>query len=393
MRKSLIIGTLLTMFTGCILLFGLGLIVQRWMFVNSITRPQTLFPLEMKWQTDLGQSTYERPIYENGFVLMPASQGSDNHWYGLESNTGKIVWSQQVDLYNFRRCLTSEYLVLSGPRSLLVFYIQNGEVVWQKSEPALADTATCNAKTVFPSGTPRGSIYAYTLANGQQLWGVTKPRKSFSGLVYNPETNEIIAKDTNLPEDMYIIEAESGLLKHSFKEAAYAPDDRNWRRGSMYVVDKGELFIGGTVQDAQTGTVIHQEKRYKTVLPPTVTTDTMYLSAQFEGIVAFDRSGYIIKWVYQPQPSDPLNPLSPIAILNGVGYIIFSDATLRAFDLGTGQELGYWQPETNDLWAWPICTFPYLNVMCVDSARAGLTTSADTLFVSFGDGKLYAFGK
>ncbi len=390
MKKLLIIGTLLATFIACIVLFVLGLIVQRWVFVNSITRPQALFSLEMKWQTKLGQSTYERPAYKNGFVFMPASQGKDSYWYGLEASTGKIVWSQQIEPYNFHRCLTPEYLVISGSSPVIVLQTQSGEVVWQEVGPISAKTVTCNERIVFSTGASRDSIRAYNLTNGQQIWSGTRPRKNFYGLIYNFETAKIIA---GYGESFYIVEPESGLLGDSFKKAISAPDDRALHRGPMYIIDRGELFIGGTVQDTKTGVVVHQEKRYNPMFPPTVTTDTMYLSAHFAGIVAFERDGYNIKWVYQPQAADPLNPLSPIAILNGVGYIIFSDATLRAFDLETGQELGYWQPQTNDLWSWPICTFPYINVMCVGSARAGLATSEDTLFVSFGDGKLYAFGK
>jgi hypothetical protein len=121
----------------------------------------------------------------------------------------------------------------------------------------------------------------------------------------------------------------------------------------------------------------------------------MYLSALSDGVVAFDRATYNVKWVYQPQAKIqriPLNTLSPVVILDGVGYVIFSDATLRAFDPETGQELGYWQLGLLDLWHWPICTFPPIPD-CVGTARAGLTTSEDMLFASFGDGKLYAFGQ
>ncbi len=165
---------------------------------------------------------------------------------------------------------------------------------------------------------------------------------------------------------MFIIDENEGLLISDFEKIVSAPNDGFIGMKVMYIVDQSELFIGGFVQDAQTGHIIHKEDRYKTFLAPTVTADTMYLSAYSEGIVAFDRVNYGIKWIYQPQPSDSLNPLAPIAILDGIGYVIFSDATLRAFDLETGQEFGYWQPEARDLWWWPICSFP--PILCDKSA-------------------------
>jgi hypothetical protein len=166
----------------------------------------------------------------------------------------------------------------------------------------------------------------------------------------------------------------------------------------MYLIDRGEFFIGGTVLDATTGRLVHYENRYGSQKPPTVTTDTLYLPSASDGVVAFNRATYNIKWIYPPPPPNPglagpLETESSVAILDDIGYVIFSDATLRAFDLETGQELGYWQPRKEDLWDWRVCTFPPPPVDCIESARAGLTASEDTLFVSFGDGKLYAFGK
>ncbi|HXV97333.1 MAG TPA: hypothetical protein VEC93_02850, partial [Anaerolineae bacterium] len=193
----------------------------------------------------------------------------------------------------------------------------------------------------------------------------------------------------------YIVEAKSGLLKNSFDKVAIAPTDGSWERGPMYLVDRQELFVGGTILDTETGQIIHKEERYTTNHLPFVTADRVYLSANLAGVVAFDRPAYNINWIYQPQSKTqwiPLNVLSPIAILDGIGYALFSDATLRAFDLETGQEVGYWQPGIFDLLRWPLCQIPPVPG-CIQTARAGLTTSEDTLFVSFGDGKLYAFGQ
>jgi outer membrane protein assembly factor BamB len=371
-------------------LFLLTLVAQRSIYVNTISNPKSVFPLNTKWVVDLGDSTYERPAYESGLVLFPARSFRNNNWYGIAADSGKAIWSQQVSGVNFNRCLTRKYLVISGVEPLRVINIDTGELIWQ-GDPFSASMATCNENIVFSSGVPRDSIHAYDITTGQTLWSKTSPRQSFYGLIHNPDENTIIADTSTVPEKMFIIDENEGLLISSFEKIASTPNDGFIGMKAMYVIDQDELFIGGTVQDVRTGRIIHKEEQYRTFLPPTITTDTMYLSAYFEGIVAFDRADYNAKWVYQPQPSDLLNPLAPIAILDGIGYTIFSDATLRAFDLETGEELGYWQPKANDLWWWPICSFPPL--LCDKSARAGLGASDDTLFVSFGDGKLYAFGK
>ena len=46
--------------------------------------------------------------------------------------------------------------------------------------------------------------------------------------------------------------------------------DPPWKRGGMFVIDRGELFISGSVLDAQTGQVIHNEERFGSIRPPTV---------------------------------------------------------------------------------------------------------------------------
>ena len=248
--------------------------------------------------------------------------------------------------------------------------------------------ATCSQHLVYSSSVPRDSVLAFELTTGREVWNKTTPRKAFYALIYNQETDEVVAEESIRPWDLYRVDPATGSLIYSYEKVVDAPDDDALvRRGPMYLIDMGQLFIGGTVLDVQIGTVIHKDERF-TNYPPTVTSDTMYLSAYKEGIVAYDRTDYEVRWIYQPQT---LTPLSPITILDGIGYVIFSDATLRAFDLETGQELGYWQPNANDLWYWPICYFP--PILCDKSARAGLAASSDTLFVSFGDGKLHAFGK
>lgn len=369
-----------------------------------LRQPATSFPLSLKWQADLGYSTYERPILQDGLVLLPADYTIfSSYWYGIEANTGQIAWSQRIGSDNFRRCLTTDYLVVSSPGSLFVLKAQTGEIVWQETEDRYW-SANCSETMVF-SIIPRGWLQAFDISNGQKLWGGTNPRKSFAkSLIYNSEAGEIIARELYLPGKFYTIDPNSGTLLDSFEaaEGVFPPDDRRFQRGPMYLIDRGQIFIGGTVLGARTGQVIHKEERYRTLIPPVVTVDTVYISSN-SGVVALDRETHSVKWIYQPQskpPSIPLHTISPIAILDGVGYVIFMDATLRAFDLETGQELGYWQPGLRDLWGGPTCdVFPF-KLHCLvamqfrwDTARAGLTTSEDTLFVSFGDGKLYAFDK
>ena len=81
--------------------------------------------------------------------------------------------------------------------------------------------------------------------------------------------------------------------------------------------------------------------------PPVIVDDTIYIANGVPGVIARDRETFAVKWHYEPTGkilNFPMSSVSPVAVLNGVGYVIFEDVTLRAFDIETGQELGYWQP-------------------------------------------------
>lgn len=384
--KWLIVVTLLLL-SGCYLALR---------FYIYLKPPSNSFPLTLKWRTDLGRSTYERPAYQDGLVLFPADNILSSYWYGLNATTGQLIWSQRVPSYSFLRCLTKEYLVASGPSSLATLKPYTGKVIWEGNR---AFTATCSEKAVFII-VSRGSVVALDLANGQELWAETTPRKPFIGLIYNPEMNELIA------DGAVIVDPNSGRILRSFDEPSflgYAPGDQG--RGPMILINRGQLFIGGSMRDAATGQVFHIEQRYGGFAAPTVTEDAIYIAdgtedGYVEGVAALDRATYAVNWKYQPKhklPGLSLITLSPVAIFDGIGYVIFNDATLRAFNLETGQEVGYWQPQGLDLLFWPGCTLPIPRLPnpfdCVHSSGVGMATSDDTLFVSFGDGKLYAFGK
>ncbi len=399
MKRYIIPGVLIVGLAG--LLVILITFLGRELWVYWLKRPAVSFPLTEKWQVDLGDASHDSPVYQDGLLFYPVDIDTSfgtrqSYWYGLDAATGQIIWSQQVGKqYNFHRCLTKDHLIVSGPWSLLALKPQTGEILWQGTERSYWAIA-CNERAVFTI-VPRGWVSALNISTGEHLWNGANPQKDFSSLVYNAEANEVIALEMFSPRDFYVIDPKSGELQRSFQGVEFPPLNV-WQRGVVYVVNNNYLFNGGTVIDTQTGQVIHHEERYA-LYPPTLTDDTMYLSTVKEGIVALDREQYELQWRYHPPSLSlfkgvSLVPLTQVAILDNIGYVIFSDATLRAFDLGTGQELGYWQPDKETLSQWPFAClrFPRRDD-CLQSAMVGLTAANDMLFVSFGDGKLYAFGK
>ncbi len=368
-----------------LLLFGVYCGIRYLRFIKPATES---FPLTLTWKIDLGISNYDRPYYQNGMVFMPTY----NHWHGVEAENGQITWSQTAFRNSFMRCLTPDYMIISGPSSLLALDPDTGKSVWEGN---VGTAASCSDTIVFVIGT-RGFIYAADLATGEWLWGGITPRQynTYPGLIYNSYTNDLIVGNRHKVDPV------SGHIRHS-SESVPALIPRDGERGPTYLINNDQLLIGGTVRDIETGKILHLEQRLNGYAAPTVTEDTIYIADGVvgedrpKGVTALNRDSFEIKWQYTPydeSSGDILVTMSPVAIFDEMGYVIFSDATLRAFDLETGQEIGYWQPQEADLFYWSICTLaPFLG--CVGPSGYGMAASEDTLFVSFGDGKLYAFGK
>jgi outer membrane protein assembly factor BamB len=360
-----------------------------------LTLPKTSFPLNLKWKLDLGFSSSDTPVYQDGRFIFSTYSIIGTQWYSIDPGTGKVEWIRAASRGDVLRCLTQKYLILSsktgnngllalnnpGTPGIRVLVKQNGELAWEQD---ISYAQTCSESLVFASGS-RGDIGALDIATGQTIWWGTKPHINHGRLMYNPETEELIAEYK--ANTIHFIDPLSGRILRSQENSVFVSD--------KYLIDRGELFVGTGILDAGTGQLIHEMPFYRDDAPPTVTEDTIYISGG--GIVALDRGTYKLKWLYQPQDENqwiPRSALSPMTILDEKGYVITSDGALRAIDLDTGQELGYWQLGPIDLFKLPYCTTlpPVPNCIFLAS-RVGLSASQNTLVVSFGDGKLYAFSR
>lgn len=357
--------------------------------VSAVKLPESFFPLNLKWQIDLKGPTYESPTYQDGLVFIPAANDIfGGNWYGIEANTGKTVWTQLSRGKYTLQCLNAENLVISSDpspsysgdaSSLMAIKTQTGKVAWLKEERR---TVTCSNSLVLLGGS-RGWLETVTIENGRERWSGTTPQEGFDQweVIYNWQTDQFFARDR---EQYYFIAASTGQLGKFVSDAEIDPEDQ----GSfieMLVIDNGQLFmnVGAEVVtlDAQNGEVLHRENRYGPFQSQIITKDTIYAYTDKMGVIALDRKTFEMEWNYpRPQSQSGTAPkaISSLVVLDGVGYLIFSDVILRAIELESGHELGYWQPKNALDLPWRV--------------KAGLTASTDTLFVSFGDGKLYAFG-
>lgn len=356
--------------------------------------PSPSFPLILKWQVDLEGTTKWEPTYQDGLVLLPIRHNLfSSHWYALDPFTGRIIWSTSSGQHSILICLNSEYLVASNTgtkvtpngASALVLKTETGDLAWQRNDTLII---SCSDNLILRRGN-RGQIGAITKATGQEVWGDTKPSKGFSGLrhvLYNSETDQFFIRETTQPWDYYFIDANSGQLNHFIEKTEIIPNasSQHELNSSMLLINDQQIFMSiwpdtgnrlVAILDSKSGEVLHKEDRYGAFHPQIIIEHRIYASSQF-GIIALDRDSFDIKWRYPHPEGSPQGARSSLVSLDGIGYVIYSDMTLRAIDLETGQELGYWQPESIEL---------------MMGGKAGLATSKDMLYATFGDGKVYAF--
>jgi outer membrane protein assembly factor BamB len=117
---------------------------------------------------------------------------------------------------------------------------------------------------------------------------------------------------------------------------------------------------------------------------PLIVSDTMYLNTFSGSLIALDLTGFNEKWKYTAYShNQPISIISNVAVVGSTGYAIANDATLHAFDLITGNEIGWWRaPAVVD---WQLKPGRY-------SPIAGVESDGKRLYASFGTNTLYAFG-
>ena len=112
----------------------------------------------------------------------------------------------------------------------------------------------------------------------------------------------------------------------------------------------------------------------------------MYLRTDIGTVKAVDLDTMSQKWEYIPQESSGNKKpeiISNVSVLGTTGYAIADDATLRAFSIDTGEEIGWWQ--SSYVADWRNTNQFYVTIPGVS------TDNSSHLYVTFGEEKLYSF--
>ncbi len=341
------------------------------------------FPLALKWQHNLDSTSVLSPRAWGDVLIVRANSLFRNQFYALDMRSGNGLWERDVALFLGAWLSEQSKLVVGVGSGIQVLNIHTGELLWSAPSFDQVSSVAYGEGRVFVQ-VSRSTFRAYDLETGQMLWQSSVENQST--IYYDARHQSLVAIPSTYSGIYSWLDPISGRLLRTEKNKVPPRSSP----GIRPILENGKIYEGALVIDAATATplCIHPESGGDLVpgahgeydLP--LVGDMLYIST-WSKVVAFDTLACQPKWQYQPQGTSgrgqPVVVSNP-AVLNGVVYAIFSDATVRAVDQQSGQEIGYWQANA--------VKYSFTD----NSALPGVAVSNDTLIASFGNGQIYAFG-
>ncbi len=343
---------------------------------------QVGFPLALKWCVK-GEHPISQPIYENGLVFTLDGKQPEVTITAFGSTKGEYIWSAKS--YNSDGAaglpgfwtIDRGFMVIGTSRSVMVLNSQSGEILWER-EPSSRGFALEKEKTIFLGGSE--FIQAFDLETGEKLWEIAGQGRGWSQAPLYDALNNLLV----LNEATYrLINPETGQV--IFETQRLPREDQFNYNNNGGQIHNGLLFYMDEIINTKNGEVIHKRTipAFSQTWEPAIVQNLMLVS-DYDQVIAFDVEKYIETWRYE---TPEINGQQLIVVgdpigLDGIVYIILSDASIRALDLHTGEEIGKWQgKKVVDQRGRQTPIIP------------GFAVGDGMLFASFGTNELCAFGK
>jgi outer membrane protein assembly factor BamB len=343
------------------------------------------FPLALRWQQRLDCRSVFPPQAWGVTFVVPYYWCPKSGLYALDVKSGEILWQRGGDDLPVTNSPGSRLspggkLIVGTYEGVQALDLRTGETLWTTTSFLPVRNMTFGEGKVFVR-VEWTMFSAHDLETGRTLWqSIVKDR---SEIYYDARNQSLVTVPSANVGNHYWLDPDSGEILRVKPMAIRS------QAMTTALVENGKLYYGAFVMDAATATPVCVHPEYAGSLDPgdlaydlPLLDDVVYISTS-SSVVAFDTVACQPRWEYQPQRGGRWRRpevVSNAVILNGVVYAIFSDATLRAIDQQSGQEIGYWKAEA----------VKYSHSR--DSAVPGVVVSGDVLIASFGNGEIYAFG-
>ncbi len=336
------------------------------------------FPLKVRWCLKMDRPINQPPKIRDGVIYVHAFNPNAAEYYAIDAETSNILWTYTTDitagLEPHQWDIVKGYVILTGGLRKEGLDRLTGRLLWQWSDNSTLALTTDGEKVFLASS---GSAQAIDPASGETVWEYAGlPSHRTFGIFYDSTNARVI-----IPADrLYVLAAESGRLLYL--------NDINFPAGDREAIPyQGKLVYGSYIVDEVSGEVTYKiSDGVNTNQPLLIDSNILYHLTTSEGLASFDLKTRSQNWVYLPLGADSTirTFLSNLAILDGYGYILTDDDTVRAISLTTGNEVGKWSgPRTSYSLA------PHDQLVYIPSP--GVVSSGDALYVSLGTNLLYAF--
>ncbi len=383
-------------FLAAVILLVTAFFVQRLQLAKKTTTNTYLhnFPLELVWSFDSGYRILRPARIANDVAIIHTEKRPLEGFFqvthiALNIEDGTMLWELPLPQYigwdrELHWSFSEESAFFIGGHRIVAANLATGLAPWPSKRYG-SDTVISNNDSVFVASS--GVISALDTNIGTEQWSRGSLPRHFV-MFYDEKLNILVVPERDI---IYILNADTG----EFVQQQQIEEDEgwdfyctNWRDTITYYEER--IYCGPMAVDLYTGEVISNKKfRYTggPVWRPLIKDNIMYFSAALGTIRALDLNTFELLWEFKPKPVNDNNVriISGAAVLDGAVYAIADNGFLYAFDIETGDEIGWWQsPEGVVDWTkgWSGST-PMLGVVSDD----------EKLYVTFGKQTLYAFEK
>jgi outer membrane protein assembly factor BamB len=294
-----------------------------------------------------------------------------------------VRWQQTVESYGLPGYwfIQDGFLVTGTATSQTVLNALTGEVIWDNNITTNGGMAVGDKKVFI---TTYDFIRALDIETGKIVWEIPGPgRGGATAPYFMPGDNLLLLDQTTYR----VVDAKSGKLRY---ETERTFDYQEPPRTNQGVIHQGRYLRitpkGLEVLDPMTAKILHRfEGAYDPLFQyPFVNHGMVYLNAYW-AVVVLDIDRLETVWTHafsrDFEAEGPKIEGGPVLFQDAV-YIILSDASIRALDVRSGEEIGKWQGRKVER-RWGIGT----------PISPGFAVDGDRFYVSFGTNELCAFRK
>lgn len=403
----IILGLLLTLAVVCAIATPIFLPYVRWMLGDCAEWRQpheiisNTLPLAVKWKYETEDSMPFQPHIADGIVFIKTSssscslsRSSKSKLIALDAASGKNLW--ETDFTGMLDDIAP--VVLRGTAAITVDAEQSvrgldkdtGQFLWEfkldKYDGPILGLASDEQNIFVAAGIDDQSVYALDPQSGAVLWTQNKfPSRSIMNILVN--NGRLVAL---LHKNIFLLDLQTGNIISQYDadlstvQSRFAHDENTIFLNPLEGISAVDLKTGETkwlftpdcIQDKSKNEGPARSGRYF-LFPPTPIGDSVYTTGGCRVVFALDKETGSPKWAYDNMG---LSSISQVAPMNGLGYVMFSDWSIRAIDLLTGQEKGRLETHTEKPANWA-------------AGMQGFATSKDMLYFSMGDRTVYALGQ